>query len=275
MTTTTDWQTRVGDVWAAEHRRTDRSLADLARHLDAAVLAAAPATGTALDIGCGAGATSATIAAARPELRITGIDLSEPLIAIAKARVRTATFHVADAATDPLPGGFDLLYSRHGVMFFADPAAAFTRLRQAANPGAPLVFSCFRDRSRNAFAAALVEQVTGEALSDPAGYARGPFAFANMEFVYDLLTRTGWTAVTAASIDFDYVAGEGEDPVADATSFLTRIGPLSRSISDADPADRDRLLARLSDALARYVLDNRVVLPASAWIWRAQAGEPS
>ncbi len=273
MTSTTDWQTRVGDIWAAEHHRTDRSLSDLACHLDAAILAAAPHTGTALDIGCGAGATSAALASARPDLRITGIDLSEPLVAVARTRVPAASFRIADAATDPLPQALDLLYSRHGVMFFADPVAAFTRLRAIARPGAPLVFSCFRERTRNAFAAALVEDVTGRAPVDAIGYAPGPFAFADMPYVLDLLTRTGWTAITAAAIEFDYVAGEGTDPVAEATSFLTRIGPVARAIADA--ADRPQLSARLSAALARYRIEDRVVLPASAWIWRAHAGEPS
>ena len=82
MTTVLDWQSRVGDVWAAEWRRTDRGLADLSRYLDAAILAAAPAGSfAALDVGCGAGATSAALASHRPDSTITGIDLSDALVA--------------------------------------------------------------------------------------------------------------------------------------------------------------------------------------------------
>ena len=87
MTSAGDWTGRVGHVWAAEWRRTDRSFADLARHLDAAIVHVAPDTGQALDIGCGAGTTSLALAEARPKLAITGIDLSDELVAIARQRL--------------------------------------------------------------------------------------------------------------------------------------------------------------------------------------------
>ena len=270
MTAAADWRARIGDVWAEEWRRTDRSLADLSRHLDAAILAAAPAsTAVVLDVGCGAGATSAALAAARPDWTITGIDLSDALVAIARDRVPSAGFRVADVATDPLPVRPDLVVSRHGVMFFADPAAAFVRLHAAAAPGARLVFSCFRDRAANAFAGDLVTAVTGSAPVDSPGYAPGPFAFARESRVATILAASGWPDAHADAIDFDYVAGEGHDPVGDAVSFLSRIGPLA-SIIASDPG---ALRPRLTAALARYVTGNRVVLPASAWIWRATKGE--
>lgn len=270
MTAAADWRARVGDVWAEEWRRTDRSLADLSRHLDAAILAAAPASpAVVLDVGCGAGATSAALAAARPDWTITGIDLSDALVAIARDRVPSAGFRVADAATDPLPVRPDLVVSRHGVMFFADPAAAFARLHAAAAPGARLLFSCFRDRAANAFAGDLVTAVTGSAPVEPPGYAPGPFAFARESRVAMILAASGWLHANAEAVDFDYVAGEGDDPVGDAASFLSRIGPLA-SIVASDPG---ALRPRLTAALARYVTGNRVVLPASAWIWRATKGE--
>ena len=69
------WRGSVGDVWSEEWRRTDRSFAGLARYLDATILAAAPAEGTAMDIGCGAGATSLALAEPRPDLTIVGTDI--------------------------------------------------------------------------------------------------------------------------------------------------------------------------------------------------------
>ena len=272
MTDATAWQTRVGDVWAAEWRRTDRSLADLSRRLDAAILAAAPpGPAAALDIGCGAGATSGALHAARPDLAITGVDLSAPLVAVAAARFPAVAFRVADAAADPLPPAPALLVSRHGVMFFADPAAAFARLRAAAAPGARLVFSCFADRACNAFAHDLVTELTGAAPAASEGYAPGPFAFADRDRTAAILAAAGWRDAQAERVDFDYVAGEGDDPVADAAAFLSRIGPLASVVAAAP--DRDALVTRLSAALARYRAGNRVVLPASAWIWRATKGE--
>ncbi len=65
-----------------------------------------------------------------------GVDISEPLIAAARARARRdntpATFICANAQVYPFePARFDLIISRFGVMFFDDPVAAFANLRQA------------------------------------------------------------------------------------------------------------------------------------------------
>ncbi|MBJ6121200.1 class I SAM-dependent methyltransferase [Sphingomonas mollis] len=276
MTTTTDWQTRVGEVWAAEWCRTDRSFADLAPRLDAAILAAAPAgPGVALDIGCGAGATTAALAAARPDLAITGIDLSAALIDIAGERVPSASFRVADAAVDPLDIMPDLFLSRHGVMFFADPVAAFARLREQAAPGAALVFSCFRDRRYNPWAGDLVAIVTGERPAATDGYTPGPFGFADPALVERLLTDAGWTTIGAEVADFAYRPGEGDDPVADAAAFFARIGPIASALAAMPEPDRSRAHARLLDALSIHSDGSRVQFPASAWLWRAQAGKRS
>ena len=269
MTAGFDWQTRVGDVWAAEWRRTDRSFAGLSPYLDAAIQAAAPHCGTALDIGCGAGSTALALAAARPDVRVYGVDLSPALVEVARARGLDA--HPGDAVDRAETLRLDLLVSRHGVMFFADPHAAFGRLRAGVEPGAPLVFSCFRDRSLNVWADHLVTAVTGARPADPPGYTPGPFAFADRAFVSDLLARSGWTDVAAEPVDFLYTAGEGDDPVADAADFLSRIGPVASAIrAAADPA---RLRSRLRDVLASYRIDTAVRFPAAAWIWRAQAGD--
>ena len=272
MTNTMDWQTRVGAVWAEEWRRTDRSFADLSPTLNAAIRDAAGDAATALDIGCGAGGTSLALAEARPDIAITGIDLSPALVAIAAERVPTASFRVADAASDPLGVAPDLLYSRHGVMFFDDPVAAFTALRRQSAPDARLVFSCFRAAEVNAFAHDLPAEVLGAPPPAATGYAPGPFGFADRNHVAAILAAAGWQDARVEQVDFGYIAGEGTDPVADAASFLGRIGPCARGLATAPAAERPHLTARLNDALARYRIDTRVVLPASAWLWRAQAG---
>nr|WP_241769019.1 class I SAM-dependent methyltransferase [Sphingomonas melonis] len=105
MTTATDWTGRVGRTWAAEWQRTDRSFANLSPHLDAAIRSAAPAGPFhAIDIGCGAGATSLALAHARPDATVTGLDLSADLIRTARARAGdrgTVTFHHGDASRWP------------------------------------------------------------------------------------------------------------------------------------------------------------------------------
>lgn len=283
MTNAGDWTGRVGHVWAAEWRRTDRSFAELARHLDAAIADVAPDTGRALDIGCGAGTTSLALADARPRLAITGIDLSDALVAVARRRLAERRrsdsnaaprlrFRAGDAvahvrASEPA----ELVISRHGLMFFPDPVTALAAIRAGAGDDASLVFSCFDARERNRFAT-IADEVAGSVPPRPGGHAPGPFAFSDPDRVAGWLAAAGWHDATATCVAFDYVAGEGDDPVADAVSFLSRVGAAARPLADATASDRTVMLARLSARLSDHRIGDRVTLPASAWIWRARAG---
>ncbi|GAA0315710.1 methyltransferase domain-containing protein [Sphingomonas oligophenolica] len=272
-----EWSGPVGDVWATEWQRTDRSFAGLAPRLNAAAIAAvagidAPAI---VDIGCGAGATSLALAAALPAARICGIDISPGLTAIAATRaadlpnLRFATGPVEALVGDQAP--VDLFVSRHGVMFFADPIAAFAAIRGAAAPAGRLVFSCFRDAALNPWASELLAAVLGGPQPVPAGYAPGPFAFADPDFVTPLLEAAGWCDVRAISVDYNYCAGEGADPIADALDLFSRIGPTARAIKAADPAERGAMLDRMADVLHRHRSGDTVDFPAAAWLWSAQA----
>jgi SAM-dependent methyltransferase len=276
MTTAPDWQTRVGDIWAAEWRRTDRSFADLARHLDAAILVVAPDTGRAADLGCGAGATSLALAAARPDITIHGFDLSDALVVVARERAsaegRTNLIFSTGAVPDALAAAapFDLAFSRHGVMFFDDPAAAFAGIAAALRPGAPLVFSCFRTPAENSWASHTIATLGGR-LDPPAGYAPGPFAFADPDVINRLLGAAGFVDISVAAADYTYRAGEGTDPATDATDFFRRIGPVSRILAESPDADRPALLARLRVILAEQVTGEVLDFPAAAWIVTARA----
>lgn len=272
MTDTFDWQGKVGDVWAAEWQRTDRSFMELSGYLLTAILARAPESGRAVDIGCGAGETAIGLARAKPRLKITGIDLSADLIDVAQARAgdddNLQFLHgdAVSAVAEHAPA--DLYISRHGVMFFDDPAAAFTAFRDAASPGGSMVFSCFRDWTLNAFAYEIGALTDGVA---PKAGAPGPFAFADKDKVADLLKTSGWSNIEAEALDFAYIAGQGDDPVGDAMSFMQRIGPASRAIADAAGDERPALIDGLQRICEKYRQGNAVLLPAAAWIWSATA----
>jgi len=274
MTTAYDWTGRIGDVWAAEWRRTDRSFTNLTPHLNAAILSAAtPQTQKIIDIGCGAGATSLATAQALPNAQITGIDLSPNLIEIAKDRAKTqtnASFECADiTAAAPNHAPIDLYVSRHGVMFFADPVAAFTALAEAAAPDATLVFSCFADRAANRWATETIT-ATGGYADAPATTAPGPFAFADPTYVANILQKSGWHVASPEHVEFAYRAGEGADPVTDAVDYFSRIGPAASAIRDAAPEEREHHIARLTQVCDRYRSGGTVEFPAAAWIWTAR-----
>lgn len=278
MTEAKEWQGRVGGVWAEEWRLTDMSFAGLAAPLDVAIAAAAPDHGCALDIGCGAGVTSLALATARPGLEVLGVDLSEPLVAVARTRangVANVTFRAANVTetVDMIGGGgsFDLAFSRHGVMFFPDPVEAFRVIRRMLKPGAPLIFSCFAAPVRNPW----VGSITAAAGITPApaggGYVPGPFAFADPEFVGNILKQSGFIPDEPRLTDYTYRAGEGPDAAEMAFHFFQRIGPAARLLAAAAPAERPAIQARLRAFLTEQARDGVVEFPASAWIWTAHA----
>jgi SAM-dependent methyltransferase len=278
--TPADWTGRVGQAWAGEWRRTDRSFAGLDPALERAILAAAsPGGGRLVDLGCGAGTTSLAVARARPTASVTGLDLSPDLIAVAAARRDGAglspercRFVAGDAvasATRLAP--IDLFFSRHGVMFFDDPVAAFARLAEAGAPGALLVFSCFAAQADNHWATRTAGVDAGPRSGVP---QPGPFAFADPERVAAILAAAGWHPERAPErIAFRYVAGAGADPVADAVSFFTRIGPAARGLREADAAARPALLERLAATCARHCRGGEVAFAATAWLWSARLQE--
>src|SRR5215831_12366191 len=98
-----------------------------------------------LEIGCGTGAATVPLAEAVGERgRVLGVDISEPMLAGARERIAAnglgnVTLVRGDTQVYPFETGcFDLITSRFGVMFFADPVAAFSNLLPAARAGGRL-----------------------------------------------------------------------------------------------------------------------------------------
>ena len=266
-----DWSGSSGDIWARRWRDTDRALAEVGAALDRAILEAAPSGPLrALDVGCGPGTTALALAGSRPDAQILGCDLSRPLVAIASERagpsdqLRFVAADAEEAARDH--GPFDLLFSRHGVMFFDDPVRAFTSLRAATSTRGQLVFSCFRDWAANPWAAELASAAAGRAVPPPGREPSG-FAFADPAYVADILSRAGWTDAEPRPVDFDYDAGSSDE----ALSFLAELGPAARVIEELDDAARAAALERMRAVIERHERDGKVRFAGAAWIWTASA----
>ncbi len=271
MTDTQEWTGRVGASWAENHRLTDRALSGLTEQLLDTIR---PLAGRRiLDIGCGAGELSLALSRARPSAKLIGIDISSDLVAVARQRGAerdNLEFVIADAQNwragtfDP-----DLLVSRHGVMFFPDPAAAFANLREGAERGAALCFSCFRAPDLNPWAseiARMFDRPQSATIAEP-----GPFAFADPDVVSAMLTQAGWRDIAHREVDFAFIGGSGADALDEAVDFFTRIGPGARAIAEREGAGREAALLRLRDWLSRKQHGNLVAIPAAAWIVTARA----
>ena len=263
-----EWQGRTGASWAEEWRRTDRSFGALTERLLQRTREFRFTD--VLDVGCGAGELSLALARGRPNVRVTGVDISTQLIKVARERasnLANVAFEVADAAQWQPAEGFapDLLVSRHGVMFFRDPQAAFTNLAGLAAPHAGLLFSCFRDRADNPFFAEVARLLPAPPIpGDP--HEPGPFAFADAARVDAILDAAGWREVKFEPYDFAMVAGSGDDPVEDAVGYFSRIGPAARALAELEPDERARFADRVRALAERNLSDGIVSLRAAAWI---------
>jgi SAM-dependent methyltransferase len=275
MTTGNDWQDKVGKAWADNYNRTDRALSGLTQHL---LERLAPVPGQSIvDVGCGAGELSMALARARPGAAVTGVDISSDLVDAARTRaqnLRNACFLLADAAIwRPDGPPVDLLVSRHGVMFFPDPVGAFANLLGGATDGARLIFSCFRDSAANPWATEPMRLLDLPPSPDP--LAPGPFAFADADRVRSILTKAGWRDIVLDPVDFAFVMGMGDDPVAEALQFVSRIGPAAAALRGMDAEARESALGHLQGWVARHRSGNGevggiVAFPAAAWLVSAR-----
>src|SRR5581483_5069688 len=227
-----------------------------------------------LDVGCGAGGT--TLAAAgqlRGSGRCVGIDISEPLIAAARARAEhersSARFVVGDAQTYALEAGaFDLVMSRFGVLFFDGPIAAFANLRRAATVNGQLRFIAWRGPSENLFlttperaAAQVVPNLEPRRPDGP-----GAFAFADRDQGFRILVDSGWSDITIQPIDVACTLRER-----DLISYFTRIGPLGRVFHTLDEVTQARIVETVRAACEPYVHGTEVRFTAACWLVRASA----
>ncbi|MCP5383702.1 MAG: class I SAM-dependent methyltransferase [Sphingomonadaceae bacterium] len=274
MTTKLDWEGRVGRSWASEWQRTDRSFGGLTDQLLGK--ASVRSVLQALDVGCGAGELSMAMARGHSTAEVVGIDISPELLEVAQQRagyLPNIDFELGDASNWTRPGFRpDLIMSRHGVMFFDDPVAAFAHLEQIAAREARLVFSCFRSFEENSWADRVAGCLPAGAFVPPDRFSPGPFAFADQAHVRGILGDAGWTDIAFEAIDYAFIAGTGEDAVGDALDYFQSIGPAARAAAGLSPDEKARFLGNLG----RYLRNNEeggiIALRAAAWIVTAKAG---
>jgi SAM-dependent methyltransferase len=263
------WNGESGLRWVTRADERDAVLAPVA---DAVLSAAGLAHGsTVLDVGCGCGATTLA-AAARVGApgSVTGIDLSAPMLDLARRRADaagsdTTTFLHADAQDHAFePATFDLAISRFGTMFFADPTAAFTNIGAALRPGGRLCLATWQPLTANEWL-----MVPGAALLRhtelPAATPDGPGMFAQSEpaVVSDTLRAAGFTQVHLDPVEVTFALG----PIDVAVDYLADSGPgrlLLDSIPDGEP--RQAALADVRAALTGHERDGLVRLRAGIWI---------
>lgn len=248
------WNTVAGPRWAADpgarERRNRESLALLLARIGDV------AGKSVLEIGCGAGALTLPLAAAVGEAgRVVAVDIAEPMLDAVRQRVaerglRNVALHLGDAQVfDFEPAAFDVAASRMGVMFFADPTAAFRNLGEALKPGGRLCFACWGPLAENRHWLVSYD-VAVKHLGPPApapAHQPSPLAFADPDYVRGMLAAAGFAGIAVERAHPTIIGGSAEEEARQALAM----GPTARLIEEKKPAEEVRA-AIAHDVAAAY-----------------------
>jgi SAM-dependent methyltransferase len=269
------WNTVAGPRWVASpgfrERRNQESLALLLARLGLV------GGESVLEIGCGTGALTVPVAEAIGEGgRIVAVDLSEPMLGAARQRVaeralRNVTLSHGDAQVFAFdPAVFDLATSRMGVMFFADPAAAFRNIGSALKPGGRLVFACWAPLAENRhwlISYDIALRHLGPPAPPPA-HDPGPLAFGNPDYVREVLAVAGFAEITVERAHPTIIGGSPEEEARQALLM----GPTARLIEEKNPAEetRQKIAGEIEAAFAAEATSGPIRLPATIFLVAAR-----
>jgi SAM-dependent methyltransferase len=269
------WNGPGGQHWADRQQAQDLMLAPVSEVL---IDRARPKAGERIiDVGCGCGATTLALAPkVGPTGHVLGVDISAPMLARAKQLASPGLpvdFVLADATVYPFePASFDVLVSRFGVMFFADPALSFANMRGALRPSGRLTFACWREPRENPFFMAALQAVYKHVPKLPqlGPEDPGPFSFASEPRVRRVLGEAGFTVIAMEPCDLslDVAVGRGLNA---AVETALEIGPAARALAEQPPDLVAAATTSIREALAQFAHGQSVMLGASIWIVTAQA----
>ena len=271
------WNSAHTRAWAEEHEVIDRLFAGLTQ---VALNLTAPQLGErVIDIGCGSGTTVLELASrVGSSGYVLGADVSKPSVEkarerIAAAGVRQAEITLCDVSTHIFPANsFDLVFSRFGVMFFAEPVAAFTNIRKAMKSHGRVALVVFRSPQENKWATAplaavrhILPPITPPGPEDP-----GQFSWADAARVHRILESAGFQDVSLTPHD-PVMPLAARGGATEAASFMLRVGPVVRAMGDASEQQRKEVRVALKAFFRSQEGSQGIFLPGAIWIVTARA----
>lgn len=266
------WNGYEGDHWARNQGRWDAVNGGFNHVLLTA--AALMERDRVLDIGCGSGCTTRLAAQQAVRGGALGLDLSAPMLARARESARregvgNVTFEQADAQVHAFaPDAYDVAISRFGVMFFADPVAAFANIARALRPGGRVAFVCAGEAGANEWLQALGELRDILPIGDfGAPGSPGMFSLADPDSTRALLVSAGFEHVEVVPVQAYGIWGRDAE---DAADLLLGSGPAHHLLGQVDEEARARARRKLTGILRTHESDGAVRLRTGAWLVTAR-----
>ena len=270
------WNGPTGQNWVKQNDLTDLMYDPFgARALDGASLKPGERV---LDVGCGCGKTTGKLAElVGPTGHVTAVDVSVPMLDLARARTGSNIKHVefvtGDAETYEFePESYDVIFSQFGLMFFHNLDAAFLNLIRALKPNGRLSFVCWRLPDLNPWLVLPFEAVREFVPDMPKpspDVVSGAFSLAPKERVEGLLRNAGFADVQLEVFDCPTRMGDGD--LDECMNFVADFSnPVATALRKSHPGLAPDIMNSVRSAIASYHTGNTLELPGSAWIVSAR-----
>ncbi len=264
------WDGAQGEAWVEREERQNSSFRAHTEHLFAA--AAVEAGDRVLDIGCGCGETTRECARLAVDGNALGVDLSTAMLSRARMRAAEAgltniTFERGDAQVQEFaPATRSLAVSRFGIMFFADPVAAFTNIAGAMAPGGRFAFMVWQALDRNEWLTEPLHALAvGREVPVPPADVPGPFGLADPQRTRTILEQAGFTRVGIDAVEVPFRFGADAD---EAWDFAQGIRIVQGLLEDVDADTGARALDALRATMRARETADGVVFDSRTWLVR-------
>lgn len=274
------WNGRAGASWVRHNSLLEELLSEPGRRCMA--LFDLPSSAQVLDVGCGCGNQTLDWASwLDPSCNIIGVDISEPMLALAEdlksanqsVLQANVSFLLGDASEPLFPeGSFDAIYSRFGVMFFADPTAAFATLRSTLKQDGQLGFVCWQSPALNPFFMAPMQAALTVLPPPPPAKsgAPGPFGLSDKDRTADVLNTAGFRDVSVQPLELKLSAGASRT-FDELFQELIQIGPAAALIAESDPALAEQARLAVYEKLIEFYSPGAgVKFEANFWLVSAR-----
>jgi SAM-dependent methyltransferase len=270
------WASQRGERWLANVDRLEEMLEPIGLAL--IELAACQPGEQIIDVGCGAGATSVSIAQKVGAAgAVKGLDISPVLVTEATKRAQmlgldNLNFVLGDAAIAELPlAQADCLVSRFGIMFFSDPHAAFAHLHGFLKPSGRMVFACWAPLLQNLWMLEVRNIIDAHyPLPTPVPRAPSPFAFDEPKYVQEILRSAGFKDVRVSAWEDKLCVGGMGSNAESAAEFLLKALGIAQLPEDLPTETRVAIYTDLKERLRMFETAEGVQMPAAAWLISAQ-----
>ncbi len=223
-----------------------------------------------LDVACGTGEPGLTIAAMATKGKVTGTDVADQMLAIAREnaeRKQIKNFDTKTCDVCELPfdeNTFTKISCRMGFMFFPDMQLASDEMYRVLKPGGKMATSVWAGPENNVWVTAIMGIINKNMqLPPPPPGAPGMFRCAAPGFVKTLMEKSGFKNVNEKLIS-GKVAYDNFEHFWEMMNEVA--APVVGALSKADDDMKEKIKEEVKQLSEKYKTDKGLLLDYGSWV---------